>query len=150
MANVMRFDPFAEMTRFNPMMREFEDMLWPRGWRAVMRGMTEVPEIRMDVAEDATAYHVKAEIPGACKEDIKVAIDGNQVSITAEVKKEQDEKKGETVIRSERYLGRQTRTFALVVDVDPDAATAKYQDGVLEITLPKKPDGGAAKQVIVQ
>lgn len=149
MANITRFDPFAEMTRFNPM-RDFEDFFSPRGWRAMLRTLPDEPEIKMDVAEDDKTYRVKAEIPGVKKEDIKVAIDGNQVSISAEVKKEKEEKKGETVIRSERYYGRQARTFTLFCDIDSNAAAAKYEDGVLELTLPKKSNGAPVKQVAVQ
>ena len=75
----------------------------------------------------------KAEIPGVKKEDIHVAIDGNQVSIEAEVKRETEEKKGEKVVRSERYFGKQYRSFTLATDIDAAAAAAKYADGVLEL-----------------
>ena len=149
MANLTRFDPFAEMARFNPM-RDFEDFFTPRGWRAVMRSLPEAPEIRMDVVEDDKGYRIKAEIPGVKKDDILVAIEGNQVSVTAEVRKEKEEKKGETVIRSERYYGQKARTFTLMNDIDTGAAAAKYEDGVLELTLPKKGNGGAARQIKVE
>ena len=103
----------------------------------------------MDVSGDEKGYRVKAEIPGVKKEDIKVSIDGNQVSITAEVKKETEEKKGETVIRSERYYGNQFRAFTLPYDVDQGKAEAKYEDGLLNLTLPKK-EPGTARQVAVK
>jgi HSP20 family protein len=93
---------------------------------------------------------VKAEVPGVRKEDIHVAVEDDQVSITAEVKKETEEKKGETVLRSERYYGMQSRSFTLMHDVDQSKAEAKYQDGILELTLPKKSNGGAVKQVAVK
>ena len=149
MANVTRFDPFAELARFNPM-RDFEDFFTPRGWRAVMRTLPEAPQIRMDVSEDDKTYRVKAEIPGVKKEDILVAIDGNQVSITAQVRKEEEEKKNETVIRSERYYGENARSFTLMNDIDAAAAEAKYQDGVLQLTLPKKGNGAEARKVEVR
>jgi HSP20 family protein len=91
----------------------------------------------MDVKEDDNAYLVHAEIPGVKKEDIKVDVDGNMVSISAEVKQEKEEKKGERVIRSERYHGSVARSFRLAHDVDDSKAQAKYTDGVLELTLPK-------------
>ena len=105
--------------------------------------------MKIDVSEDETAYHVKAEIPGVKKEDIRVAIDGNGVSITAEVKREKEEKKGETVLRSERYYGNQSRTFTLMHDIDQSKAEAKYQDGILALTLPKK-GGATTKELTVQ
>jgi HSP20 family protein len=103
----------------------------------------------MDVSEDDKVYRVKAEIPGVNKDDIKVSIDGNQVSITAEVQREKEEKRGETVIRSERYYGTQYRSFTLQSDIDEGKADAKYENGVLELTLPKK-EPATAKRVTIR
>ena len=146
MANLTRFNPFSEIARFDPF-REFEDAF--RLPRAFMRGMPEEPQIKMDVSEDDKAYHVKAEIPGVRKEDIKVSIDGDRVSIGAEVRKEKEEKKGETLIRSERYYGSQFRGFTLQQAVDAGKADAKYENGVLELTLPKK-EPASAKEIAVK
>ena len=135
MANLTRFNPFAELTRFDPF-REFDEMFrMPRG---MLRGMPEEPQIRMDVTEDDRGYVVKAEIPGVRKEDIKVSIDGNRVSIQAEARKEKEEKKGETVIRSERYYGSQYRGFTLAQEIDQASAEASYENGILSLALPKK------------
>lgn len=144
MANITRFDPFRELSSFDPF-RNLDD--WfpvPRG-RTWLRDLPTAPEIKMDVTEDDHAYHVKAEIPGVKKEDINVAIDGNQVSISAEVRQEKEEKKGEKVLRSERYYGSQARSFSLMQEVDQAKAEAKYVDGVLELTLPKKGSTPAKK-----
>jgi HSP20 family protein len=96
------------------------------------------PEMRMDITEDSKAYHVKAELSGIKKEDIRVEIDGNEVAIHAEVKREREEKKGESVVCSERYHGKQFRRFSLRHEIDLANATAKYEDGVLELVLPKQ------------
>ena len=146
MTNITRFDPFGDIVRFDPF-RDFESMF--RFPRSAIRNLPDVPEIRMDVTEDAKGYRVKAEIPGVKKEDIKVSIEGNQVSIGAEVKKETEEKKGETVIRSERYYGNQYRGFSLPLEIDPGRSEAKYDNGVLELVLPKK-EGAPTKQVVVR
>jgi HSP20 family protein len=135
MANLTRFNPFAELARFDPF-GDFDEMF--RLPRTVLRGMPEEPQIRMDVTEDDKGYLVKAEIPGVRKEDIKVAIDGNRVSIEAEVRKEKEEKKDETVIRSERYYGKQYRGFTLAQEIDQAKADATYESGVLSLTLPKR------------
>ena len=92
----------------------------------------------MDVKEDDKAYTVHAEIPGVKKEDISVSIDGNQVSISAEVKSQKEDKQGEKVLRSERYYGKVYRAFSLAQDVDQESAKAKYESGVLELALPKR------------
>lgn len=146
MANITRFDPFGDLARFDPF-RDLDNAF--RFPRSLWRNMPEAPEIKMDVSEDDKAFRVKAEIPGVKKEDIKVSIDGNQVSISAEVKRETEEKKGETVIRSERYYGNQYRGFTLQHDVDQARAEAKYEDGVLILTLPKK-EASSAKQLTVR
>jgi HSP20 family protein len=148
MANITRFDPFRELVSFDPF-RNFDDFFRAPRVRSLLRDLPAEPEIRMDVTEDDKAYHVKAEVPGVKKEDINVAIDGNQVSISAEVKREKEEKKGETVLRSERYYGSQSRSFTLLHEVDQSKAEAKYVDGVLELTLPKK-NAAPAKKVAVQ
>jgi len=110
-------------------------------------GQPEV-QIKMDVTEDDKAYKVHADLPGVKKEDIQVNIDGNQVSISAEVKNEKEVKEGEKLLRSERYYGSVSRAFTLAQEVDENAAQAKYQDGVLELTLPKKVVVSAKKLVI--
>jgi HSP20 family protein len=149
MVNITRFDPLSDLVSFVPF-GNFEDFFRVPRMRSLVRDLPAEPGIKMDVAEDDKAYHVKAEVPGVKKEDIHVSVEGNQVSITAEVKKEKEEKKGETVLRSERYYGMQSRSFTLMHDVDQDEAEAKYQDGVLDLTLPKKVNGGAVKQLAVK
>jgi len=137
MANITRFDPFGEIAKLDPF-GDFND--WFKGFalRPVLRGAEVEPQMKLDVSEEKGSYLVKAEIPGAKKEDIRVTVDGNRVSISAEVRKEKEEREGLQVIRSERYYGRVARTFSLDKEVDQAAAKAKYADGVLELMLPKK------------
>ncbi len=104
---------------------------------AAANGASVVP-IRMDVSENAKGYLVNAEMPGIRKEDIKVEIDGNQVSISAETKGEKEVKNGDRVLRSERYYGKVARNFAVSDEIDEATAEAKYENGVLTLTLPKK------------
>lgn len=105
-------------------------------------------QIKMDVKEQDKAYEVHAEIPGVKKEDIHVEIDGNQVSISAEVKQEKEVKEGERVLRSERYFGQVSRSFQLGHDVDEAGATASFKDGVLTLNLPKKAAAGGKRLTI--
>ena len=97
-----------------------------------------MPQVRIDVSENENAYRVSADLPGVRKEDISVTIQGDTVTITAEVRHEKEAKNGEQVLRSERYHGRISRTFTLEQEVDETAAEAHYNDGVLELVLPKK------------
>ena len=139
MSNIVRRDPFDVAFR-----DFFRNMMRPTSFELEATS----PEIRLDLKETEKAYTVHAEIPGVNKEDIEVSIDGNVVSIRAEVKREKEEK-GETMLRSERYYGAMMRSFTLATDVDEKAATAKYTDGVLELTLPKKA-GGSSRRLQVQ
>ena len=95
-------------------------------------------QIKIDVSEDEKAYTVHAEIPGVNKEDIQVGVDGNQVSISAEIKNVSEVKEGSRVLRSERYFGSVSRAFSLAQDVDASTVSAKYANGVLELVLPKR------------
>lgn len=149
--NLMRFDPFSpfsEIARFEPF-RDIEEMMKDFRMKPLFRDIETEPRIRMDVSETDKDYLIKAEIPGVKKEDIKVAIEGNHVSISAEIKKMSEEKAGETVVRSERYYGKQYRSFTLASEVDDTKADAKYQDGVLELSLPKKAGSKTGKQLVV-
>ena len=130
--NITRYDPFKELSRLDP----FGDLGWPRVRRLFDVEPVE-PTIRLDVMESDKAFTVKAEIPGVAKEDIDVQVSGNQVSLSAEVKREKEEKKDETVVHSERYYGKQYRSFTLSQDIDRDKAEAKFDNGVLTLTLPK-------------
>lgn len=138
MTNIVRRDPFDVAFR-----DFFRNMLRP-----TPLDLETEPEIRLDLKETEKAYTIHAEIPGVKKQDIDVSIDGNVVSIRAEVRREKEEK-GENMLRSERYYGAMARSFTLPMDVDEKGATAKYTDGVLELMLPKKP-GGTSRKLTVE
>lgn len=149
MANhLTRFDPFSEISRFEPF-RGIEEFLHDFPLRSVMRGMEDIPRMRLDVSETEKTYEIKADIPGMKKEDIKVSIEGNHVTISAEMKQEKEEKKGETVVRAERYFGHQSRSFTLGHEIDDAKAVAHYQDGVLSLSLPKKSGNGGARLLAI-
>lgn len=141
----------GNLIRYSPVDEAFDDLFRNFWMRPARLGGLQLPEtqIRMDVKEDEKAYIVHAEMPGVKKDDIHVTIDGDQVAISAEVKSEKDVKEGEKVLRSERYYGKVSRAFSLGQDVDQGAAEAKYHDGVLELTLPKKATS-ASRELTIQ
>ena len=108
-------------------------------------GVPTPSQIKVDVKETDGGYTVQAEVPGVPKEDIHVSIDGNVVSLRAEVRQHDQKTEGEKVLRSERYFGSVARSFQLPVDVDAAQAKAKYDNGVLTLTLPKKQGGNAQR-----
>lgn len=146
MANISRYDPL-NLARMDPF-SDFDDLFKGFFMRPVLFEGQPQMQIKMDLKEDDKAYTVHADIPGVKKEDIHVSIEGNQVSISAETRMEKEEKEGEKVLRSERYSGKVARSFTLAHDVDEAKAQAKYSDGVLELTLPKKAASSARKLAI--
>ncbi|HJW26220.1 MAG TPA: Hsp20/alpha crystallin family protein [Rhodocyclaceae bacterium] len=127
MANITRFDPFDDFFRgffIRPVDFSSE--------------ADRAPSIKMDVKEQEGAYSIHAELPGVKKEDIHVTVDGNQVTLSAEVRQDKEVKEGERILRSERYFGKVSRSFQLAHDIDDSKAAAKFADGVLELTLPKR------------
>ena len=111
-------------------------------------GVPSPSQIKVDVKETDGGYTVHAEVPGVPKEDIQVSIEGNVVSLRAEVRQHDQKTEGEKVLRSERYFGSVARSFQLPVDVDAAQAKAKYDNGVLTLTLPKKQGGSAQRRSI--
>ena len=139
MANLQIYDPFAE-TGIDELFRGF--------FRPVRLEKAAPAPARVDVTETDKGYTVHAEIPGVKKEDIDVAIEGNQVTISAEVKRNSEQKDGERVLRTERYVGGVYRSFTLPAELDETASEAKYENGVLELKLAKKPAVAGRKLTI--
>lgn len=132
MSNLTRHDPFESIPDL------FQGFFRPMRSLATFAEDPSLAHVKIDVTENEAAYTVKAELPGVEKKDIDVKIDGNIVSITAKAERNKELKEGERVLRSERYSGMISRSFSLESDIDENAATAQYQDGVLSLTLPKK------------
>ncbi len=149
MVNIVRRSPFiSDITRFDPFFN-MDDWLKDFGMHPLQNEMGNGSLIKVDLSENDTAYTIRAEIPGVNKEDIKVQVDGNRVSISAETKQEKEEKEGERVIRRECYQGSSYRSFSLDNDVDETNTQAKYENGMLELTLPKT-NGRAAKKIEIK
>ncbi len=105
-------------------------------------------QIKIDVSESDNAYTVLAEVPGVGKEDINVSIDGSVITLRAEVKQQDRQSEGDKVLRTERYYGAVSRSFQLPQDIDQENAKAKYDNGVLTLTLPKKQASGSQRLTI--
>jgi len=143
MANVTRFDPFNDMV--DELFKGF--LVRPVAYEG--RSALEAPRLKLDVTEKNGAYLVTADLPGVKKEDIQVAIDGAQVTLSAEIRREKEVAEGERVLHSERSFGKLSRSFALPQELDEAKAEAKFRDGVLELTLPKKA-APARKSITIQ
>ena len=138
MANITRYDPFGDL----------DDAFKGLFVRPLRFDVGQQMQIKMDVTKADNAFTVKAEMPGVKKDDIHLSVEGNQVTISGEARKESEEKKGEEVIRSERYYGKVSRSFTLPNDVDEAKVVAKYADGVLNLTLPMKGKSAGRKIAI--
>jgi HSP20 family protein len=98
---------------------------------------SETLPARVDVRESAEAYTIQAELPGVKKDEIHVEIEGNEVTISAETQRSTPAE-GEKWLRVERTFGKTARRLALPLEIDEGRAVAKFADGVLSLTLPKK------------
>lgn len=143
MNSISIYDPFADVfpTLFRGLFDEQQGGAAARGNRALQG-------FRVDVRENKESYVVHADLPGATKEQIHVEIDGSQVTIRAEVKTQSEQKEGERVLRAERFAGQFARSFQLGSEIDEDRSTAKFENGVLELTLPKKQAPAARRLTI--
>ncbi|MES1981884.1 MAG: Hsp20/alpha crystallin family protein [Pseudomonadota bacterium] len=148
MANIIQRPSYLnDAEGFHPLM-EVSDWFNHFGMRPFFRNMETAPQIKMNLTESEKSYLVHAEVPGVNKDDIKVTVDGNRVSISAEVKQEKEEKKGDKVLRRECYQGSNYRSFTLASNIDEGKVQAKYTNGILELILPKK-NGSAQKEIAI-
>ena len=126
------------LTRYEPLVGRldglFDEFLRP----ALVWENNAAPQIRVDVKETPEAYTVNAELPGVPREAIHVEIEGNEVTISAESRRDAENKDGEKWLRTERFYGKTARRFALPQEIDEARSNAKFTDGVLALTLPKK------------
>jgi HSP20 family protein len=148
MANIARRSPFGDIARFDPFYN-VDDWFKGFGMQPFSMDSETAPTIKIDLKENDTTYTVRAEIPGVKKEDVKVQVEGNRVSISCETRQEKEEKEGERVICRECHEGSSYRSFTLGSDVDDTKAEAKYENGTLELTLPKK-EGKTARRIEVK
>lgn len=142
MSNITRYDPMNELV--DDLFKGF--FVRPLGYEP---REAVAPRMKVDVAEKNGAYLVTAEVPGVKKEDIHVSVDGAQVTLEAEARQEREAGKDERVLHVERAYGKVTRSFSLPQEIDEARVEAKYRDGVLELTLPKKA-AAARKQISIQ
>jgi HSP20 family protein len=145
--STMRGGPVEE--QFGHMVENmFHEFLAPlaQGGRWLEEGLA-MP--RLDVSETDKSFEVQAELPGVKKEDIKVAIDGQRVTIEGECQQANEQREGEQVVYSERSTRRYQRSFTLPSEVDDTGAEARLENGILRLTLPKK-QGAAARRLTIQ
>jgi HSP20 family protein len=140
MASITRYDPFNDLV--DDLFKGF--LVRPVAYE----GRNALPRLNVDVAEKNGAYVVKGELPGVKKEDIRITVDGAQVTLEAEVKQEKSTD-NERVLHTERSYGKVSRAFTLPQEVDEAAVEARFQDGVLELKLPKK-QAAARKPILIQ
>ena len=134
---LVRWDPFRELNNLQQSInRLFEDNL--RLWRLPDASLQqEMGSFPVDIKDTPNAILVNAEMPGFNKEDIRVSLNGDVLTIRGERKREEKEE-GENFIRLERSYGSFSRSFTIDVPIKQNEIKARYQDGVLSITLPKQ------------
>ena len=131
MFELIPFDrTIRHMTNFDPF-RELDNME-----RSFFGNGSVVSAFRTDVSDTGDAFKLEAELPGFSKDDIKIDIENDCLTISAE-RKFDDEDKKKSFVKRERFYGSYSRSFD-VTGIDTDAIEASYNDGVLTLTMPKK------------
>jgi HSP20 family protein len=127
----------------------FSDFFNRSGW-TVPAGTASLPAVRArtDVIDKGDKYAVSVDLPGMRKEDIQVSIDGARISISAEDKSERQAKDGEKVLHTERYATSYVRSFELPTEVTEEGADASLENGVLQLTLPKRAHATAKRLTV--
>ena len=139
MFELIPFDrSFRRMANFDPF-REMENME-----RSFFGSGNVVSAFRTDVSDTGDAFVLECELPGFKKEDIGIDIENDCLTIAVERKLDEENKKPNFVKR-ERFYGSYSRSFD-VTGIDTDAIDAKYTDGVLTVTLPKKAETAPASR----
>lgn len=141
-----RWNPFRQLSRFEPF-GDIEGLMRGIAPSGLSHEYQRALEMRLDVNEDDQQYVVNIDMPGVKKTDIDIAVDGNQVTVSAEINREQSRGKGKELY-SERYSGKAFRSFALPVEVDSEKSEASYDGGVLTLTLPKKAGNGSHRLTV--
>lgn len=144
--NLTRYNPPSTLGLFEPF-RALEELLRDTGMDPFWSPSELSAGIRMDVQETEQAYEIRADMPGLKKEDIKVAVDGRQVSLSAQTEQSNESNQGGMLWR-ERHAGQWQRSFTLPQEVDDSQSQARYEDGVLHLTLPKKAGTGGTRLTI--
>ena len=111
-------------------------------------GDSTVGPARIDVIDKGDKYEIKVDLPGVGKDDISVSVEGARVAIQAETRKERETKDGERVLHSERTVTSYARNFELPAEVTEDGADARFENGVLTLTLPKRAPQASRKLTI--
>lgn len=141
-----RWNPFGALVRMDPL-ADLDELIRSTGARSLSREYERALDMRLDVNEDDKQYVVNVDMPGVKKEDIDVSIEGNQVSLRADVKHVKEGGKGKEIY-NERFSGQAYRSFTLPSEIDTAGAKAIYDGGVLTLELPKK-TGTAAKRLSI-
>ena len=136
---LVRWDPFSEISGMRRSMdRLFDDFWTPTIWRQRERAFP------VDLYETDDSVVARAALPGVNPEDVDVSVSGDLLTIKGESKHEEKEER-ERFLRRELSYGAFSRTLPLPTSVDPEKATADYEEGVLTVTLPKAEEGRTRK-----
>jgi len=132
---IARFTPLTDVVSLREAMdRLFEDsFIRPNGWASGNGHQLAVP---VDLWETSDAYHLRADLPGLTPEDIEINATADTFTLTGETKPTADVT-SEGWLRQERRFGKFTRSFTVPMQIDPNKVEAKFQNGVLELVLPK-------------
>lgn len=138
----VKFEPLRELENFNNRLQKFFGE-FPAN---VDLGISFSP--RVDVFADDKNFFLEAELPGMKKNEIKISLQDNILTISGEKKKSGEDNDKNEYFRNERIFGKFSRSFTLPKDIDPDSIGAVFEDGILKISIGKKGTGSVKEKNI--
>ena len=132
---IARFSPMTDIVSLRDAMdRLFEEsFIRPNGWSGLAAGPVAVP---VDLWETKDAYHLRGDVPGVTPDQLEINATSDSISITGEVKGHAEVTE-DGWLRQERRVGKFQRAFTLPMAIDPTKVEATFENGVLQLVLPK-------------
>jgi HSP20 family protein len=141
MSKEIRYNPFELKHSINDLFDNF--FSFPKGYQEEKY----LQNIHLDITEDDSAYHIHADLAGIEEKDIDIELDKSKLSIKAKREHSHKDKKHHI---QERYYGEYQRTINLPENIDSENIEAKYKNGVLNLTIPKKEKDNTSKKITIK
>lgn len=140
---LVRINPYAELAKVAKRFQEFSNNLAEEQKNEITYS------VRADIAEDDKAVMINLELPGVSKQDINIAVDNDRKLIIKGEKKRNEDYSNRNLIRSEINSGKFYRSFVLANDLDETQVNAKFENGLLTLSIPKKKKEEIEKEITI-
>jgi HSP20 family protein len=139
----LRFEPVKEFDTFNNRINKFFN-----DHPGIMTELTHLYNPKIDISEDEKNIYIEAELPGVGKENVKVSLQENILTISGEKKFDEEKNKGRDFCRKERLFGTISKSINIFEEIAADKIEANFENGILSLTVPKAINNSPKERVI--